>query len=411
MSKLTVTRVYDWMGPEGPWPNDLSLAAYVSPHSYEKSDYAIGNSRVSYDLETYRVPYTYPKLDPVLLRRGVGWKNKLLTDDVRGNLVYEITPLLKPHQWADKLFDNMSDRAKQLQRDGKLLVVINDMNEGYDPTELFDMLHWRLIRYGLSPTGLVYLSLNAVIGDAYDRWCAKNRPHERIKVQSVHIFETGHNSFMHDVIGEALPARKKRFIALVRQPTPHRVALVYGLFLRGLLKYGHVSMPKLGDEHKAMIEPFGLDTSVWDNFVSMLPLTVDDRNTSTQDCTNTAASFYADADYAVVMEQNLHENQCVKLTEKTFTAIANGALPIFLYAKGSAHELSKLGYVLPHSGKYDLVENDIDRFNAVLDTITHVCDGENQIGLNVIRRENAKQLHIRSRDQHDGVFDAYFGDG
>lgn len=116
-----IVLAHDWIGPNGPWPNGQCLDLLVSPETYERSYYSVSNKHV-YNLEDYRHPFTYSKLNGVI---GKNFTRKHITE-CKGKFIYELTPLLKPYQWVDNAFDYVSTVALEKQRQGHYPVDFKD---------------------------------------------------------------------------------------------------------------------------------------------------------------------------------------------------------------------------------------------------------------------------------------------
>lgn len=369
---------YDWIGPEGPWPNGQNLDLLASPNNYKHAQYAINNN--IYNLESRRHPFTYSKIQSILGNRNTIQKHIL---QCKGKFVYELTPLLKPYQWTDTTFDNVSSVAIQAQQTGKCLFVINDMNEGYSNKEynFFENIHLQIEKYLLNPINVMYITMNSVAKTEYAKWAARNNIYKQINIQEVYLYEYADNKNL-DIANPST-----HFICLNRQPNPLRQCLIYELWRRDLLKYGHVSMPSPSDKldfnfDKDNLKLFDIDDSQWDEFLNTLPYIADGRSFLDQTCnTNSITDFYFDSVYSVITENTLGDIDCVKLSEKTFRSLGNYCLPLYMYSPGIGQSLTKLGYEVDA----DIIINDAKRFWALINKLEHIC----QI--------NIKQLHKKTK--------------
>jgi len=166
MSKQKLLLAFDWIGPQGVWPNGLSLDYYYTKETYEQATYSIGNKKNVYDLETRRHPFTYSKLQYVL---GIDFKieYKHINEIENEKYIYELTPLLKPYQWIDNCFKDVSFIVKEDNRLGKNIIIINDMNEGYGNKDhnFFEKLHNEITKEQLNPQNIIYISMNSILPD------------------------------------------------------------------------------------------------------------------------------------------------------------------------------------------------------------------------------------------------------
>lgn len=365
MKKIVLA--HDWIGPEGPWPNGQSLDFYVDSNSYEPSLYSVSNKH-NYNLESYRHLYTYSKLESVIGKR---YKRKHINDCTK-KFVYELTPLLKPYQWVGNAFDNVSQKALQHQRQGNCLFVINDLYEGYSNKHynFFENIHHQIEKNKLIFENVFYITMNVVLKDAYDTWCAENNIKHKIQIHCIFVFEHLYNK-------SPITTPNKHFICLNRQPNPYRQCLVYELWRRDLLKYGHVSMPDPSsiqdvEFSKENLKMFDLDDSMWDEFIASLPYEVDGRDFTAQTCEfNTIGNFYQDSLYAIITENTYGNDDCIKLTEKTFNAFDNYCIPLHFYNTGITCELSKIGYEVDESLNH--ASSKEAKFFALLDKIEALC--------------------------------------
>lgn len=385
---------HDWIGPKGPWPNGQNLDLLTSPKKYEKSNYSVANKHV-YGLEDYRHPYTYSKLGSVI---GKNFVRKHITE-CTGKFIYELTPLLKPYQWVDNAFDHVSNLAIEKQQQGQCLFVINDMNEGYsnERYNFFEHLHKQVDKHNLLHKNIVYLTLNAVLPKEYDKWCAVNKITKKIKIHCVYIFESLENK-------NKITCPNKHYICLNRQPNPYRQCLVYELWRRDLLKYGHVSMPDPSITmdftfDKSNLKLFNLDDSRWEEFLETLPYEVDGRDFTSQSCSfNTIDEFYQDSVYAIITENTFGADDCIKITEKSFNAFDNYCMPLYFYNSKITTELLEIGYTVDTS--IDNVSEEAKKFFALVDRIEEICS----LSINDVhnstsdaRIKNYKNLKRRSK--------------
>lgn len=367
-----ITLAFDWIGPLGFWPNGLSLDYYYAKNNYEPSTYSTGNKKNLYDLESRRHPFTFSKLKYVL---GIDYRlqYKHISEIVDEKYIYELTPLLKPYQWINNCFANVSSIVKKDNAIGKNIIVINDMNEGYGNTAnaFFQNLHHEIESEKLNANNIIYISMNSVLGDLYDSWCIHNDVKNPIKILDVYIYEHYYETVKS--------SKTKHFISLNRSPNPQRHAFVYELWRRDLIKYGHVSFPHKDEIldykiSKADIELFGLDASRWEEFLDNLPFTVDTADFTKQDCYNKPIhEYYSESYFAVISEQTFDDAECIKFSEKTFMALNNGCLPIYMYTPYTVKTLSeKLGYQTLFND-YDTVTDKKLRFKTLINTIEQIC--------------------------------------
>jgi hypothetical protein len=392
-----ITLAHDWIGPQGPWPNGQNLDLLVSPDTYERSYYSVSNKH-AYNLESYRHQFTYSKIESII---GSKYIRKPI-NECNGKFIYELTPLLKPYQWVDNAFDNVSDTAIQKQKEGKCLIVINDLFEGYSNKDynFFENLHKQIDKVGLIHKNVMYITMNSVLDKEYNLWCNKNNVTNRIKIHSLYVFERLYNK-------DKITQPSKHYICLNRQPNPYRQCLVYELWRRDLLKYGYVSMPDpsiLQDVkfNKDNLKLFNLDDSRWDEFLESLPYEVDGRDFTAQTCKfNTISDFYKDSVYAIVTENVFGDTDCIKFSEKTFNAFDNYCIPLHFYSTGMANELKNIGYNIDTS--VDNISNKQEKFFALVEKIADICNTpieELHRSTAAVRKTNYKNLQKRYKTQY-----------
>jgi hypothetical protein len=378
---------HDWIGPSGPWPNGQSLDLLTSPKNYEDSHYSITNT--VYNLESKRHPYTYSKLHAIL-GKNITHSHIL---DCNNKFIYELTPLLKPYQWTSNAFDNVSAVAIQAQQADKCLFVINDMNEGYSNNtyNFFKNLHEQLDKFKLDPANILYITMNSVAENEYAKWTKLNNVTCTINISTVYLYESV------DSVNDSIGVPTKHFICLNRQPNPLRQCLVYVLWQRNLLQYGHISMPGVNELldfnfDKTNLQLFNIDDSRWQEFLDTLPYIADGRSFTEQTCsTNSITDFYYDSVYSIVTENTIGEKDCIKLSEKTFRSLGNYCLPLHMYSKGTGQQLARLGYKLDCK-EYDNIVDDTTRFWALINKIEKIC----QININTLHNQT-KQMRLDNR--------------
>jgi hypothetical protein len=379
---------YDWIGPKGPWPNGQSLDLLTSPNTYEDAHYSINNH--IYNLESKRHPYTFSKIHSILGKKNVIQKHIL---QCNGKFIYELTPLLKPYQWTDAAFDNVSSIAIHSQQIGKCLFVINDMNEGYSNKDynFFEHIHKQIKKYLLNPRNILYITMNSVAEKEYTQWALLNNISDMINIQSVYLYES------IDDTNTTIKKPSKHFICLNRQPNPLRQCLIYELWRRDLLKFGHVSMPSPYEKldyifDKNNLKLFNIDDSRWEEFLKTLPYIADGRSFLDQTCSvNSITDFYYDSVYSIITENTIGEVDCIKLSEKTFRALGNFCLPLHIYSPGIGQELCKLGYTVDVND-IDSITDDNKRFWTVINKIEQLC----QINIKKLHKQT-RQIRLNNR--------------
>lgn len=392
---------HDWIGPEGPWPNGQSLDFYSNPNSYECSLYSVSNTHV-YNLESYRHQFTYSKIKPII---GSSYQRKHITE-CSGKFVYELTPLLKPYQWVDTAFDNVSELALKKQQQGQCLFVINDLNEGYSNKDynFFEGIHRQIDKYQLNYNNILYITMNLVLEEEYTKWLKNNNIKKNIKIYPISVFEYSSNK-------NKIKKPNKHFICLNRQPNAVRQCLVYELWRRDLLKYGYVSMPDPSipqdvEFNKDNLKIFDLDDSQWNEFINSLPYEVDGRDFTAQTCDfNSIGDFYQDSVYSIITENDFGNNDCIKLSEKTFGALDNYCLPLHYYHSNIVKELSKNNYQVPNN--LVSASDKIEKFYALLNTIEDICKTPiEQLHLKTLnnRIHNHNNLKQRSKKTNREIF-------
>lgn len=390
--------VYDWIGPEGPWPNGQSLTYFTDPASYTRSQYSVANSPHPYNLESHRHNFTYPKLVPALEKLGIPYVQRPITD-FEGPAIYEITPLMKPDQWLDEGFMYVSELALKYQRAGQLAFVINDIYEGYSNQQhnFYRRLHDEIHCRSLNPAGIFYVSLNSAAGSSYDEWCEQHNVTDRINIVTIYIFES--------YIKTASTLKDCHYILLNRTPTPIRQALVYELWRRNLLQYGVVSMPSpdnISDERfdPANVEFFGFDSSQWNEFIAALPFVVDTDQFEQQNCSGQdILDAYSRAIYSVIIEQTYDATDCIKFTEKTFRAINGRCIPLYFNAVNVYDKFNELGYRAVDFS-YSSEMNVNDRLHAFVDAIEQLCQIDiNQLSDATSEIADHNIANIRDRDR------------
>jgi hypothetical protein len=150
-----------------------------------------------------------------------------------------------------------------------------------------------------------------------------------------------------DSVNDSIGVPTKHFICLNRQPNPLRQCLVYVLWQRNLLQYGHISMPGVNELldfnfDKTNLQLFNIDDSRWQEFLDTLPL----------------------------------RNYC---------------LPLHMYSKGTGQQLARLGYKLDCK-EYDNIVDDTTRFWALINKIEKIC----QININTLHNQT-KQMRLDNR--------------
>lgn len=305
--------------------------------------------------------------------------------------IYNIGTWIEPHVWAGmpgnesgfaSLFDIIPAEVMEDARNGRALVILDGLNEGFYDDELYGFMHSSMQQRSMPPSSLMYVTSNSMEPEMYAAWADENRVVDRMHVISFCHWQYQFRQYSMRLETPTWEDHRrsksknskliKTFNCLNRFKRLHREYLMLMLINSGLHQQGIISHDTLeiGDW-----EGYGIPPELISLSDSILPLTVDDRDFSNNKAANFNPDIYNRSWISVVTETHaVDEPGSFFISEKTWKPIF--ALQPFMIL-GHACTLEKLqgmGYKTFHGlidESYDKMKL-IDRVNGIVNNLTRL---------------------------------------
>ena len=169
-------------------------------------------------------------------------------------------------------------------RDGGALLVIDNLNEGFYDTKLYQFLHETCYQFDLPPNAICLMTGNELDGRGYDEWCNQQGIRQRMHVigmphlmymQQLNLRNSNMPSWEDHLVAKQLRADVCTFNCLNRMNRNPRELFVIKLIERDLHVDNMVSHNQLA--YHAWIH-HGVPQTVIDKASAVLPLIVDDAD-------------------------------------------------------------------------------------------------------------------------------------
>ena len=286
-------------------------------------------------------------------------------------------------------------------RDGRVLLVMDNLNEGFYDTDLYEFLHQSCTQFGLPPSTICFMTGNELDPRGYAQWCDQRGLTDRIT-----LIGMPHLMYMQQLNLRNSPtptwsdhtAAKRRwrgianYNCLNRISRTHRELLVMHLIDRDLHTQGMVSHNTLSYHAWA---DHGVPQAVIDRAAAALPLVVDDSDFHNNKAMHINTDIYLHSWCSVITETHAFDQaHNLFISEKLWKPVF--ALQPFM-VWGQRHTMAQLrswGYEtfdVLWDESYDSMD-DIPRMHGVLDNIQ---------ALQVIRDKAGWLAQVREICEHN----------
>lgn len=302
--------------------------------------------------------------------------------------VYNIGVWTDPNWWAgwenniyghQSLFELIPSEVIEDVRNKKALLVIDNLNEGFQSFDLYSFWHSQCQIHRLDPESIIFMTSNLSDEKGYKEWARDNKLTRLINVigfchlgyqQMNCLFTTYRDLGWQDHVDAKSGNNKniKLFNCLNRMRRPHREFMMLRFIESDLHGQGLISHDRL--EHNWVSE--GFEESVVDTAHQILPLIVDDANFDNNKAMHMNADIYLRSWVSVVTETHAFDDpHSLFISEKPWKPIY--ALHPFMIL-GHRHTLAtmrEMGY-RTFSGLLDESYDDapfIDRTSIILNNL------------------------------------------
>ena len=319
----------------------------------------------------------------------------------------------------DNLFHYVHPLVMADAQQGRVLLVIDNLNEGFYDTRLYAFLHQSCALFNLPPKTICFMTGNELDPRGYAAWCDQQGITDRITVigfphlmymQQINLINTAPLSWSDHVSAKQRWRSIADFNCLNRISRNHRELFIMQLIDRGLHTRGLISHNRLAyhdwPEH-------GVPQTVIDQAESLLPLVADDADFDNNKAMHINQDIYLRSWCSVITETHAFDQpHNLFISEKLWKPIY-ALQPFMVWGhRGTLAQLRSWGFETFSSlwdESYDDLP-DLQRMHAILDNIQ---------GLSVIKDkagwlEQAKEIcehnqqHFVSLDWFDSSYHDQF---
>ena len=293
-----------------------------------------------------------------------------------------------------------------------------------------------IISKEINPSNLFYLTSSVDGVEVYEQEKKKHQWYQDINVLACHGLEFK-SALMSIRDFDSLPeydptsTKNKLFVSFNKVDREHRIRLLERMFTNGLIDKGYYSFEG-SDTFKDR-----MDSSFSEEFPNIsrnrdrfpLRLNINEHRTNPVDIIQDDIKFHRDSHFSIVTETIFYKDyntvrynagqyaDSMFITEKTYRCMLLEHPFITLARPGLIKELQRCGYktFYPYIDEsYDNIEDDTDRFNAVVSEIERLCSltsdewVEWERNILPIVKHNSK--HIKTRDYSPTDITPFFND-
>jgi len=263
-------------------------------------------------------------------------------------------------------------------REGRALLVIDNLNEGFYDARLYQFLHDSCTRFKLPPKTIMFLTGNELDTRGYAEWCEQHSITDRITVmgfphlmymQMLNLRNSTQPSWQDHTVVKTKHRSIANYNCLNRVNRNHRELFVMKLIDRDLHTHGMVSHNTLS--YHAWTD-HGVPQSVIDKATALLPLVVDDADFDNNKAMHINTNLYLNSWCSVITETHaFDELHNLFVSEKLWKPVF--ALQPFMVwgQRGTLAQLHRWGYETFDclwDESYDQLD-DLQRLDAILDNI------------------------------------------
>lgn len=311
-------------------------------------------------------------------------------DNRPSKYAYNIGVWTDPSWWAGwdynpysnpNMFDLVDPKVLEDCRNDRALLVVDNLNEGFQSEDLYAFWHTGCAKHGLDPRNIVFLTSNLLDEEGYIKWATKNHIDRLIHVigfchlqyQQINCLTTSaYRNLTWDDHAEvkSLNSRGiKLFNCLNRVKRPHREFLMLRLIEAELHEHGLISHDRL--EHHNWMD-YGFDNTTIERARSMLPLVLDDSDFGNNKAIQMNPDIYLRSWVSVITETHAFDDPySLFISEKPWKPLCAMQPFMILGHRNTLDAIRSMGYKT-FSGLLDESYDDlpfIDRTTVILNNL------------------------------------------
>jgi hypothetical protein len=291
-------------------------------------------------------------------------------------------------QGFDCFLDHVPAEVMADAKDGRALLVIDNLNEGFYEPRLYQYLHACTAQYDLPPKTLCFVSGNELNPRGYAQWCDGNGIRDRITIigfphlwymQQINLRHIKDITWEDHAVFKQRPHQVKLFNCLNRVSRQHRELLVMKLIDSDLHIQGLISCNQLWYH---CWDQLGVPDDVLEKTRQLLPLVVDDADFDNNKAMHINPEIYKKTWMSVITETHaFDEDHNLFISEKLWKPI--WALQPFMVwgHRGTMTQLRSWGFQT-----YDCLWDETYDDCKDLDRVAGILQNLQQI--NVIKDKN-----------------------
>lgn len=214
------------------------------------------------------------------------------------------------------LFDLVPKQVMEDCRNNRALLVVDNLNEGFQHELLYAFWHQACARHVINPNNVVFMTSNLLDEQGYVEWAAKNGISRRINLisfchlqyQQTNCLSTTYRNLAWEDHAKTKSLNGKNiklFNCLNRMRRPHREYLMLKLIDCGMHDQGLISHDTL--EHNTWMN-YGIDEKVMQQAAELLPLIVDDADFDNNKAMHINTDIYLRSWVSVVTETHAFDD-------------------------------------------------------------------------------------------------------
>lgn len=313
-------------------------------------------------------------------------------DDRPSKYAYNIGVWTDPSWWAGwdhnpygnpNLFDLIPPQVLEDCRNDKALLVIDNLNEGFQSDDLYAFWHSSCSKHSLDPNNIVFLTSNLLDEEGYLEWAAANHVNRLIHViafchlqyQQISCLKHDYRDITwedHAVVKSTNGRSIKLFNCLNRVRRPHREFLMLRFIEADLHKHGLISHDRL--EHHNWID-YGVDPEVIKHAENILPLVIDDSDFGNNKAMQMTPDIYLRSWVSVITETHAFDDRhSLFISEKPWKPVCALQPFMVLGHRNTLEAIRNMGYKT-FSGLIDESYDDlpfIERTTAIINNLRRI---------------------------------------
>ena len=251
------------------------------------------------------------------------------------------------------LFDLVPKEVMEDCRNNRALLVVDNLNEGFQTEQLYSFWHWSCDRHVIDPRNIVFMTSNLLDEEGYLEWAKKHTVSKLINVigfchlqyQQINCLSTTYRNVAWQDHAKAKSMNGKNiklFNCLNRVRRPHREYLMLRLIDAGMHEQGLISHDRL--EHHTWMH-YGISEDVMQKAVDMLPLVVDDADFDNNKAMHINTDIYLRSWVSVVTETHAFDDpHSLFISEKPWKPVYALHPFMILGHKNTLETMRAMGY-------------------------------------------------------------------